>query len=46
MAWKRLSPLLLCVAALLLLASGAIGKPVKPLFPVTEEAWKPSQTRL
>jgi hypothetical protein len=36
MAWMRLSPLFLCVAALVLLATGAIGKPiqVKPAHPL------------
>ena len=29
MAWMRLSPLFLCTAILLVLASGAMGKPVQ-----------------
>jgi len=29
MAWMRLSPLLLCMVAVLLLATGAIGKPIQ-----------------
>jgi hypothetical protein len=49
MAWMRLSPLFLCVAALLLMASGALGKPIQARsahFPVIEALWQSSQTRL
>ena len=49
MAWMRLSPLLLCVAALVLLATGAVGKPVRvpaAHFPVIEGVLGPSYSRL
>ena len=49
MVWMRLSPLLLCVAALVLFATGAVGRPIQRQSihsPIIEGLWESSQTRL